>query len=159
MLEEAAAIWRRQGVAIDWLPPTTVLPVSRGRLRVLVVERRQTTAQSADCYAVGELLRPEGTHPVALVSIDNAMRLIASMRGNRVHDLIAFDDRGLGIVLGRILGHEIGHHLLNTPTHSRSGLMRPHFSPYEFIDLREGAFVLDHAAAAWLRTERVDPFA
>jgi hypothetical protein len=159
MLEEATAIWQRQGLAIDWLPPTTVLPVSRNRLRVLVVERRQPMADSGDCYAVGELVRPDGTHPVAFVSIDNATRLIASVRGNRVHDLIAFDDRRLGVVLGRILAHEIGHHVLNTATHARTGLMRPHFSPYEFIDLRPGAFVLDHAAAAWLRTERVDPFA
>ena len=126
---------------------------------MLVVERRQPRADSADCYAVGELIRPEGTHPVALVSIDSAMRLIASVRGNRVHDLIAFDDRRLGVVLGRILAHEIGHHVLNTATHARTGLMRPHFSAHEFIDLRDGTFVLDRAAAAWLRTERVDPFA
>jgi len=62
-------------------------------------------------------------------------------------------------VLGRALAHEIGHYLLDTHTHARTGLMRPNFNALEFTDLRNSTFALDHAAAAWLRTRDVDKFA
>jgi hypothetical protein len=81
------------------------------------------------------------------------------MRGRAGYELIAVDERRLGIVLGRALAHEIGHYLLDTETHARIGLMRPHFSADEFSDLRDGTFALDAAAAAWLRTRDVEKFA
>jgi hypothetical protein len=150
MMVEASAIWLRQGVTITWLSPTAIRTGGAKRLRVLVVEQRPEHTLHSQ-FSVGELVRPPGSHPIALVSIAGARRLMASVQGRAGYELITVDDRRLGLVLGRALAHEIGHYLLNTHTHARSGLMRPHFSALEFTDLREDTFALDEAAAAWLR--------
>lgn len=159
MMGEATAIWREQGVVLEWLSPNVVRPVASNRLRVLIVEKRPAVASTAELLAVGELVRPPNGHPLALISIESARRLVASVRGRAGYELIAIDDRRLGVVLGRALAHEIGHYLLDTHTHAQRGLMRPQFNALEFTDLRDGTFKLDHAAAAWLRTRSVEKFA
>jgi hypothetical protein len=158
MLDEATAIWKRQGVQIAWLPPTSVQPVARHRLRVLVVQRRQPGLDLDEPFAVGELVRPTADHPVAVVSIEGARELIGSLRGTGGSELISFDDRRLGVVLGRVIAHEIGHHVLDTATHSRTGLMRPQFTASELADRRSGMFDLDRDAAAWLRNPGSERF-
>ena len=85
--------------------------------------------------------------------------MVSSRRGSEGSELIAVNEMRLGIVLGRALAHEIGHHLLDTPTHARSGLMRPGFNAFEFTDLRDGTFALDRDAASWLRTRDAQKFA
>ena len=158
LLEEAAAIWRRQDVAIEWLPATDDLPRAPNRLRVLVVDRPARPHVDGP-FAIGELVRPSKSHPIALISIERAERLLASARGATANELLAVSEHRLGIVLGRALAHEIGHFLLGTATHARRGLMRPHFDAVEFTDLREGIFALDQDAAAWLRTGSAEKFA
>ncbi|HKY22178.1 MAG TPA: hypothetical protein VJM31_13270 [Vicinamibacterales bacterium] len=152
MMTEAEAIWRAQGVAIDWFPATALRPASPHRLRVLVTERRQPDARKGDAFTVGELVRPSNGRPVAVMSIDSAQRLTASVRGRAGYDLVAVDQRRLGLVLGRALAHEIGHYLLETATHARDGLMRPRFNALEFTDLRDRTFALDRLASEWLRS-------
>lgn len=120
--------------------------------------QKRLVEKAAEPIAVGELVRPPNGHAVALISIESAQQLVASVRGRAGYELIAVDQRRLGIVLGRALAHEIGHYLLDTHTHARSGLMRPHFNALEFTDLRDGTFALDHVAAAWLRTRDIDKF-
>jgi hypothetical protein len=158
MIDEATVIWRHHGVVVEWLPPTAVRPVASNRLRVLVVQKRYARDSSAGRIAVGELVRPANSHAVALISIESAQRLMSSVPG-RAEELNAIEQRRLGTVLGRALAHELGHYLLDTHTHARSGLMRPHFDALEFTDLRHGTFALDHAAEAWLRTRDVEKFA
>jgi hypothetical protein len=159
MMDEAAHIWRQQGVALDWLPATDIRPAASSRLRVLVVASRPTTTTRDKPFAVGELVRPASGHPVALISIDSARRLVRSLRGRAGYELIAIDERRLGVVLGRALAHEIGHYLLGTHTHATNGLMRPQFDALEFTDLRVGTFALDPDAADWLRSRSADTFA
>ena len=159
MISEAGAIWRRYGVNLDWLPPTAIRPVASNRLRVLIVQEPLAVDPTIEPAAIGKLVRPSSGHPVALISIEAAKHLVSSVPGRVGEELAAVDERRLGKVLGRTLAHEIGHYLLDTPTHARSGLMRPNFDAFEFIDLRDGAFALDRAAAAWLRTRDVEKFA
>lgn len=159
MMHEAAAIWAQHGVIINWVSPAVVRPIAPDRLRVLILKRRPQLQKSDEPFAVGELVRPAGSHPVALVSIESAQRLVASLRGRAGYELISVDERRLGVVLGRALAHEIGHYLLNTHTHARSGLMRPQFDALEFTDLRDDTFALDHDAAAWLRSRAAESFA
>lgn len=159
MMDEAAAIWRQQGVVIDWIAPTLGRPVAPNCLRVLIVQKRLLREKAAEPIAVGELVRPPNGHALALISIDSAQQMVASVRGRAGYELIAVDRRRLGIVLGRALAHEIGHYLLDTHTHARSGLMRERFNAFEFTDLRDGTFALDPDAAAWLRTRDVEKFA
>lgn len=159
MMSEAADIWRQHGVALNWLPATDVRQAAPNRLRVLVVPRRPTTASAHELFAVGELVRPESGHPVALISIDSAERLVRSLRGRAGYELITIDERRLGVVLGRALAHEVGHYLLGTHTHASNGLMRPQFDALEFTDLRVGTFALDTDAEDWIRKRGADTFA
>jgi hypothetical protein len=159
MMDETTAIWRQQGVVIEWLSANLVRPVASNRMRVLIVQKRLMAGVAAEHVGVGELVRPPNGHPVALISIESARHLVSSVRGRAGYELITVDERRLGIVLGRALAHEIGHYLLDTHTHARSGLMRPNFNALEFTDLRDGIFELDHDAAAWLRTRSVEKFA
>jgi hypothetical protein len=58
-----------------------------------------------------------------------------------------------GLVIGRAIAHEIGHHLLG-PGHSSSGLMRASFSAREFVEGREGSFELSDRDA-WALSGRL----
>jgi hypothetical protein len=158
LMDEAAAIWRRQGVAIEWLPASDDMPRAANRLRALVVDRPARRHVDGP-FAIGELVLTSNSHPIALVSIERAAWLLASARGPTTSELVAVSEHRLGIVLGRALAHEIGHLLLGTATHARSGLMRPHFDAIEFTDLRDGIFALDQDAATWLRTGSAEKFA
>lgn len=158
MQSEVATIWLQQGITIDWLPPVTVRSVAANRLRALVVPKRLADS-GIEPISVGELVRPSNGHPVALVSIESAQQLVTSVRGRAGYELIAVDQRRLGIVLGRALAHEIGHYLLDTHTHARTGLMRATFNALEFTELRGRTFALDADASEWMRTRQVEKFA
>jgi hypothetical protein len=152
MMAEVEDIWRNHGVVIDWLPGTADRPISQDRLRVLVVEHRKSAAIPSETITVGELLRPVNGHPLAIISVENAERLVAVVRDRSDRDLIAVDQLRLGLVLGRAMAHEIGHYLLDTHTHASHGLMRPQFDALEFTDIRDGTFALDRPASDWLKS-------
>jgi hypothetical protein len=151
LLDEATRIWRSQGVTIDWLSTTAPLRATNRSLRVLVIPRRGPVARQNESLAVGELLGPGKGHAVAIVSIEAAERLVEEARPPGFPLLAPMDHRRLGLVLGRAVAHEIGHYLLDTPTHARHGLMRPRFDAREFSDLRPGTFTLDPDASQWLK--------
>ncbi len=155
-LDEVTAIWKSQGVTIEWLSPTEWLcPIGNGRtrggrLRVLVFPRSDSASSERNTMAVAELLRPDSGHAVAIAYIAVAKRIVEDALP-RFPPLTALDHYRLGLVLGRAVAHEIGHYLLGTHTHARRGLMRPRFDSREFSDLRPGAFKLDPDAARWLK--------
>ena len=157
LMRETESIWQRHGVVIRWLPPNDVEPSWSARLRGIIVEKRSIPAAKG-AFAIGELVGSMGASDrVHLDRRRTASRdLYARQHGLRPPRL---EERRLGVTLGRALAHEIGHFLLRTKTHARSGLMRSQFDAAEFTDLRDGTFALDHAAAAWLRTRDVDKFA
>ena len=70
MIDEAASIWLKHGVVLEWLQPTATRPVAANRLRALIVQKRLSTNNSRDELAIGELIRPENGHPIALISIE-----------------------------------------------------------------------------------------
>jgi hypothetical protein len=157
LLDEATRIWRSQGVTIDWLSATASPRVTNKSLRVLVIPRRGPAARQSDSLAVGELLGPGKGHAVAIVSIEAAERLVQEASPPGFPLLAPLDHRRLGLVLGRAVAHEIGHYLLDTPTHARHGLMRPRFDAREFSDLRPGTFTLDPDASQWLKDRFLQP--
>jgi hypothetical protein len=99
---------------------------------------------------LGELLGFGRPGALAVASIERAQRLIASWRGSSIGPQSLHDAR-LGLVLGRVVAHEIGHYLLGTATHSRTGLMRATFESPDLMDHRSPAYDLDAEAAAQLR--------
>ena len=149
LIDEAAAIWARENVAIEWLSPSNVLPPAPNRLRVLVVPRAQPDVDEASVLTVGRLVRPERGHAVAFASMDNAARVLGM--APRRFALLSGDEPRLGLVLGRAVAHEIGHYLLDTATHANVGLMRAVFLPREFVDFGSEAFLLDPDGAASLK--------
>jgi hypothetical protein len=54
----------------------------------------------------------------------------------------------LGRVVGRVLAHEVGHYLLRTPQHARTGLMRPRHSASDFVSPDRTRFALARETAA-----------
>ena len=158
LIRETESIWRRHGVAIHWLSPSESSPSRQYRLRALIVEKR-SIPRTAGEFAIGELVGLAGSHQVAFVSIEDAQRLVTWTRRDVGYDLVALEERRLGVTLGRALAHEIGHFLLRTNTHARSGLMRSQFDAAEFTDLRDGTFALDRDAVEWLRMRDVEKFA
>ena len=157
-IRETESIWRRHGVVIHWLPPNDSSPPGPYRLRALIVEKRSIPRTEGE-FAVGELVGLAGNNPVAFVSIEDAQRLVSWTRRDVGFDLVALEERRLGVTIGRALAHEIGHFLLRTKTHARSGLMRSQFDAAEFTDMRDGTFALDRDAVGWLRTRDVGQFA
>jgi len=154
-LDEVTAIWKSQGVKIEWLSTTEWLcPTANrtrgGRLRILVFPTSQSAHSERNALPVAELLRPESGHAVAIAYISAAKRIVENARP-RFPPLTVLDHYRLGLVLGRAVAHEIGHYLLDTHTHARRGLMRSRFDSREFSDLRPGAFALDRVAAQWLK--------
>ncbi len=158
LVRETESIWVRHGVGIHWLPPNDPRPPGQDRMRALIVQRRSIPAEKGG-FAIGEFIGSTGGHPIAFVSIEDAQRLVTWTRGSIGYDAIGLDERRLGVTLGRALAHEIGHFLLRTKTHARSGLMRSEFRASEFTDLRDGTFALDRDAAAWLQRREVATFA
>ena len=140
LVAEAERIWKREGVALRW----SAAPESG----------RPSAALSGDetIWRVGELVPHAGQRALAIASIAGAERVVAAS-GNRV----ALLDRPegaqyrLGVVLGRVVAHEIGHYLLATATHADRGLMRAAIDAREFADPGARTFALDGAAGAWLR--------
>jgi hypothetical protein len=144
---EAAAIWGRAGVHLRWPSAPRDAPAAAS-LRVLVLQR-EGPAVTGHSWAVGELLRDQADQPFAVVSTTAARRVVAI--AGHDGEPQALSDRRLGVVLGRAVAHEIGHFLLATRGHARTGLMRAHVDVTDFADLRSGGFHLDRDAGAWIR--------
>jgi hypothetical protein len=149
LIVEATRIWRRHGLELSW-PRDGATPALTGVPLRALVTRGPTGPVRDNVYAVGRLLRPLHAAPLALISLDRARAIVAQTRHGATPFATILDQHVLGVVLGRALAHEIGHYVLDTATHSLTGLMRARFDPAEFADARDGVFVLDRGAAALL---------
>jgi hypothetical protein len=147
LIEETTAIWAHSGVRLEWLDPGGP-PRGGRRLRLLAVER-PSLDPPAGAVILGELLRFE-TGAIAMVSLHEAAGVVERVRLR--HGITPrFGETAVGRVLGRAAAHEIGHYLLNSPTHAAHGLMRARFDSLEFADHRSDVFHLDDEAAGWVR--------
>jgi hypothetical protein len=145
LVREAESIWREAGVQLRWVDAREAGPTGQG-LRVLVA-RRPVRSTEDDTWVVGELLRFDDGDAIALASISRAEAVVRAAGSGRAHGVpdSMVQDR-LGTVLGRAVAHEIGHYLLDSGAHASRGLMRGHFQPREFTDLRSGTFTLEAEA-------------
>ena len=147
-LREVGEIWKRQGIAVSVVERASAdtPPI----VRVLVVAAaHRGSGTAAHQWPVAELLADAAGRPMAIASIDAARRVLQAASlddGPR-----ALVEHRLGLVLGRAIAHEIGHHLLNSNGHVGHGLMRARIDARDFADLRVGGFELAAAAAARAR--------
>lgn len=154
LVTEAARIWRREGIALEW--PSTPAD-GAASLRVLVIARPEVLMQgSRERWPVAELVPQTDQRALAIASIAGAERVLDQAAANR--QLLARPESTeyrLGVVLGRAVAHEIGHYLLATATHADRGLMRAAIDAHEFADPGASTFALDDQAGQWLRSQLV----
>lgn len=146
LTEEAGAIWRREGVRLQWFVPTDELTGSGAVLPVLVGDL--LTSSEGEAWPVGELRPDPSGGRIALASIPAARHVLAS--AGLGADTQNMQAQRLGVILGRAVAHEIGHYLLSTRSHARYGLMRAQIDVRDFADPRDGRFFLDSDASRWL---------
>ena len=155
LMTEATALWKKAGVRLVWLTASDGSIPLASMLRVLVTQKRSVAAapEPPRKSVLGELVSFGRPGALAIVSIDRAEGLVTAARRPDVVREWRHNDR-LGLVLGRVVAHEIGHYLLNTRTHTPSGLMRATFEGAELVDHRSDTFDLDAGTTARL-LERV----
>jgi hypothetical protein len=133
---EAATIWSRYGVDVLFSAPTVCrsAPVDVVPLDVVVAFRRSDRPGT-----LGDIrFSPDGD-PGAVITVyyDDIVRIAAAVKVGTLTEprwpLVREDLAGR--VLGRVLAHELGHFLLRSPIHAKSGLMQ---SMQSGFDLRTG---------------------
>lgn len=155
LVAEVNAIWWHSNLSLIWRTadvsePLPAMPDSEDWLRVLVLARQAPGAGDASTFAVGELVRNEGSRPLAIASLTAARRVVdESVKFQNPEDPRDYEKR-LGVVLGRAVAHEIGHYLLRTSSHATQGLMRASIDAQEFADVQSRSFRLDRVARAHL---------
>jgi len=123
---EASRIWLRHGVVLAWMkPPATPCDtieeiVFNDDDLIKLAGGKTDTALARTVFF--------GRSRTIYVSVPRAFDMLAQLRDKFGH--LASDgerDYRGGTLLGRIVAHELGHALLTTMAHSKTGLMRPVF--------------------------------
>jgi hypothetical protein len=121
LVAEATAIWTRAGVHLLWIAATDGSVPPASMLRVLVIPGRPSNAPSRDRHVLGEVVSLGRPGAVAIVSIQRAEGLVTAWR-RPAFVPPSYHQHQVGVVLGRVVAHEIGHYLLNSREHARSGM-------------------------------------
>lgn len=154
-VREVQRIWARQGITIDSAAAADAA-ATPPLMRVLIVSAAGASARrDGHHWPVAELLQDGQGQPIAVASLAAARRVVEAAGHTDVPSALV--NRKIGIVLGRAIAHEVGHHLLNTAGHARHGLMRARIDARNFADLRDGGFDLDDNAAQWARARLTRP--
>jgi hypothetical protein len=150
LMSEASDVWSRAGVELIWTDGSDGSVPPQRMLRVLVIPRRSGVQESPERHVLGELLGYGRPGALAVASINRAQQMLTAWRGFSIGPQSLHDGQ-LGLVLGRVIAHEIGHYLLGTATHSRKGLMRATFESPDLMDHRSPSYDLDADALARLK--------
>jgi hypothetical protein len=143
---EAGTIWANAGLRLVWTFPPVPLDVSDGRTVVVVVRRgpsRPATVEAADSQGcshpqLGRIRFGEDGRPGNLIEVSFPALRSLVMSGSYLEKPISAlpklpQTHLLGLGLGRVVAHEIGHWLMGRG-HTRQGLMRPSFSVRDLIE-------------------------
>lgn len=129
MTQESTGIWAREGIALTWSGP-----IAGADLVLSVVFDdsgvRKHDTKHEDAFGVTLFT---GREQRILVSIPRARQVVARRNGLADSSDATTLDIAMGVVLGRVVAHEIGHALLLTLSHATHGLMNPRI---ETADLR-----------------------
>jgi len=144
---EAAHIWRSNGVALHWsnglatgLPGESPIQMSGDKpvvsfLDVTFSPELPGQLPSAKRRPLAAIVFVNGA-PTSNVMVfpEEADRLLAEVRSDDrllAQRPVAVHSDLLGRMLGRALAHEIGHYVLQSRGHAKTGLMTASFRPYE----------------------------
>jgi hypothetical protein len=138
MTQECDAIWAREGITLTWSKTDTNAHV---RLPLRFDDREVRKHDPKSEAALGVTLFA-GRSQEILVSIPRARHVIERRQGFADSNAATTLDIALGVLLGRVIAHEIGHVLLLTTRHSNDGLMRAEYDAGDVRPAAGGQFAL-----------------
>ncbi len=153
---ELSEIWKPYDVPLEWQSAETNRQTSGLRLNVVIgSEPVRRTSSSVIDSALGSTVFSEAGLPrdTLYASASSAWESIrgAEYRGVAVGSLPRLlRDQLLAEALARVVAHELGHILLSSARHTRSGLMRAVFSPDDLVGGRS-RFRLEPSDGRWLK--------
>ena len=162
MQDEVARIWQPYDVTFDWcdMDPADNVPPE-----TLAVSVRAGGLDASLPPVGGVVVFATPVRPVTLIRLQIATgRVFAAARvGGRPLGQWppVVREPYIGLALGRVLAHEIGHYVLATRQHTETGLMRPAFSVDEVVGPHGAGFRLSPASEAlvaptWLARSTCD---
>jgi hypothetical protein len=141
MVNETERIWRAEGVELVWTGSTQPSAV-----RIVVLHGQRTTNSTRYGLALFDRARSE-----IVVMLNATQQVIREGRRPDDSGPTTRAEHALGLALGRVIAHEIGHYLLGNE-HARSGLMRAVFDARTLVDPRASLeFALDEPGRNRLR--------
>ena len=141
MHDEVNRIWSRYGVDVQW---GSQFPSDASRFGLIVALRAARDASPLGrVERVGDFIRRQ------IVVSDAALRDLMDAGGAHPND-VGWPAL-YGRMFGRVVSHELGHLLLNSPAHSPTGLMRPRFVPRDVESAAADRFSLTPIELASLR--------
>ena len=138
----ATQVFRHAAVDVGWIncdesqPTEACQKISQADLIVHLVPRACTL--SGDIFGVAFVEHSVGLY--ADVFFESIQRLHEQYRAV-----------SLSPILGHVLSHEVGHLLLGSNSHSRDGIMQPHWTPQQLQQAAMGRMRFDKDQAAKMR--------
>jgi hypothetical protein len=142
MTRECSGIWAREGVELLWPAAGAPMPPARVVLPVVFDDHELSSRESQKGAALG-LTSSIGRSQRIVVSVPRAERMIAARDGLAHPSNVLQRENAIGVLMGRVVAHEIGHALLGG--HAARGLMRPQFDLGEMQPALHGEFALSEA--------------
>ena len=125
IVSTAAAIWAPYNIHVSPVLTQSRSEMDGGTWLTLVLG--YPPALSAEPGLASLLFTAAGPGTVLYASMDRARSLVQS--AERGTPMPATEDWRAAVLLGRAVAHELGHYLLRSSAHARTGLMRAAFSP------------------------------
>ena len=142
---EAATIWVNGGLRVVWNLPPVPLDLQGGQTVVVVVRRALSppaTRDGADLRtcshpSLGQIRFGVDRRPANLIEVSFRELMSLVMSGTYmdrpISELPTYVQRHVvGLGLGRVVAHEIGHWLMGSG-HTEQGLMRPRFNVIHLV--------------------------
>jgi len=130
--EEATRIWIRHGIDLTWKQP---VPATCPSIVSIVFDERELVklaGGSRDTALARTVFL--GRSQMIYISVPRAFQMLSQVnQRNRVLNSGGERDFNGGVLLGRVVAHELGHVLLTTTDHSEKGLMRPVFGLHDVL--------------------------
>jgi hypothetical protein len=145
---EAATIWANGGLRLVWTFPPAPLELRDGQTVVVVVRRALSlpaTTDGADLRtcahpSLGQIRFGVDRRPANLIEVSFRELMSLVMSGSYMDRPISeipisAQRHVVGLGLGRVVAHEIGHWLMGSG-HTERGLMRPRFNVRDLVGLK-----------------------
>jgi hypothetical protein len=160
-INEASRIWRQYGVSLVTEDAGGCADASDAVLKVTIDVGRVSASRDAGLGAIQ--FASDGTPGSAIVlNYDAVTRIATSAPVMGLHPAlwpVGLRDEIIARALGRALAHEIGHYLLRSPLHARSGLMQARQKGSALSSPNDRPFVLTEPDRARLRLVLAAPSA